>query len=215
MLSLLGAAALTASIGAGAGLLAARVPTGGKLGLGACIATGVTGAILAGFVLPQLGAPVSTSLARGLATTALGAVIPLAALIGLRNANFQRPSRSLLCCLAFRIAGVLCMANAALVMISMPLARQMAISGSTVAVSTIVAFAFALAGLLALRIARQVSALDQVQLNLPEPVASHHAGLMRRLLTSLLLAGAAFATIIGLSSLGLLGRIREGFAIFG
>ena len=87
MLSLLGAAALTVLIGAGAGCLATQVPVRSKPGLTACTAVGTIGAFLAGFVLPQLGAPVSTSLAGGLVTTALGAIIPLAVLIGLRNTS--------------------------------------------------------------------------------------------------------------------------------
>ncbi len=174
---------------------------------------GVTGAILAGFVLPQFGAPVSTSLARGMITSALGAAFPLGALIGLRNANFQRPTRLLLCCLAFRVAGVLCLANGVLVLFSMQLARQAAISATTTTVSIIVAAIFVLAALLALRIANQVSAIGQQQL--PEPMAAKHAEPMRRLVTSLLLAGTAFSAVMGLLMVALLGRIGQGLAIFG
>lgn len=213
MLSLLGAAVLTASIGAAAGMLTAQAPLSPKPSLGVCLAVGMTGAVFAGLVLPQTGVPVSTSFERGIGITALGAVIPLAALIGLRKAKIQRNPRLLLCCLAFRVAGVLCLLNGALVMVSMPLARQSAISAMTTTISTIVTAVFAMAALLVFRIANQVS--DVGQLVLSEPVAGTDADLMRRLLTSLMIASTAFATIMGLFVVVFVGRIGEGFAIFG
>lgn len=132
-----------------AGIADTRRAKAGRLAQ--CLAVGIGGAMLAGLALPQLGVPVSTSLARGIITTTLGALIPLAVLTGWRKAKIQWPTRLFLCAAALRSAAVLSLINAALIMISLKLASQAVISASTVTVSTVVAAIFAMAALLALR----------------------------------------------------------------
>ncbi|WP_296679403.1 hypothetical protein [Novosphingobium sp.] len=50
---------------------------------------------------------------------------------------------------------------------------------------------------------------------MPNPIAKTFADVLRKLRTSLLIAGAAFAAVMGLVVVALLTRIGEGFAIFG
>ena len=111
------------------------------------------------------------------------------------------------------MAGALWLVDAGLVLVSMPLASVARISVQTVIVSAAVAVAFVLAGLLMLRIAGKARDVCRLQ-----PLASLEAPLadaMRGLLTGLILAGAALDVILVLVTVGLLGRIGEGFAIFG
>lgn len=84
-MSILGALLLVATIGAGVGLLATRTPVARMLAPWASITVGVIGAVLAGFVLPQLGVPVSKSLYMGVVTSALGAALPFVVLSGFRK----------------------------------------------------------------------------------------------------------------------------------
>lgn len=213
MLSLLGAAMLAATIGAAAGLLATRVPAQRKTKLPSSIAIGVAGAVLAGFVLPLLGAPVSKSLTMGMVTSAIGAALALAAWHLLRNTSFRDAVHLPLFCFAWCVAGGLCFVNAGLVFASMPLATIARISQQTVTVSAIVGIVLAAAGLLVLRIASQVLAVYRSQPR--EPMGPTIAGPLRGLLTSLILAGIALDAILGLVAVAFLSRIREGFAIFG
>lgn len=213
MLSLPGAAMLAATIGAAVGMVATRVPTRRKPMLPSSIAIGVAGAVFAGFVLPQLGVPVSKSLTMGMVTSAIGAALAMAAWHMLRNRSFRGAVRLRLFCFAWRVAGGLCFVNAGLVLASMPLATIERVSQQTVTVSVIVAIVLVAAGFLVLRIASQVLAVHRSQLR--ESMASTIADPLQGLLASLILAGVALDAILGLVVVALLGRIGEGFAIFG
>ena len=149
----------------------------------------------------------------GLATSAVGAAVPLVAWLALRSARFPGTIRLPLFRLAWGMAGALCLLNAGLVLASMPLARRVSIAVQTGIVSTVVALAFVSAGILVLRIASQVSAVGRLQP--PETTAPTLAHSMRGLLTSLIIAGTVLDAILGLVAVGLLARIGAGFSIFG
>lgn len=209
-MSLLGAALLTVLIGVAVGLLGTQIPAKRQTGPAASIAIAAVGAVLSGFVLPQFGVPVSKSLSMGVATSAIGAILALAVAHVLKNTSASGINRLLLFRLAWWFGGALWLANAVLVLASMPLARH-AISEQTTMISTLVAIAFSAAGFLVLRIAGQVSDICRVQVAEAPPLAHR----LRGLLTSLIVAGFAWDAILLLVGAAFLSRIGEGFAIFG
>lgn len=130
-----------------------------------------------------------------------------------KGTSFQRAARPTVFSLAWHAAGALCLANAALVLASMPLAEQARIAEQTVIVSAVVAIAFVLTGLLVLKIAGRMLEIHRLQP--PAAAAPALADAMRGLLTSLIVAGIALDAILGLVAVAFLSRIGQGFAIFG
>lgn len=84
-MNILGPLIVIVAIGCGVAVLTWQVPKLRTWTLGSQIVLGVAGAVAVGFVLPQFGVPVSSSVTRGVLSSAVGAMLPFLPLYFLRD----------------------------------------------------------------------------------------------------------------------------------
>ncbi|MGM0583916.1 MAG: hypothetical protein ACQEUZ_04640 [Pseudomonadota bacterium] len=208
-----GSLILTVALGGAVGCGLWRLPFARRPGAVAAVAAGAGGGVAAGFLLPQTGLPVSSTPIIGLTTTVAGAVaavLALAALGGGPASGEPRLAAFRAVCMA---ASLLCLLNGALVLASLLLADAAHISRMAVVASAVVAGLFAAAGVLSALVRRRLT--DAVDAVARHPAMSEAAAGLRRLLGTMILAGLASDAALLMMTLAIVGRMRQGFAVFG
>jgi hypothetical protein len=209
MTGLLGPLLLTMTLGGAVGLVTRRGLRAPRPRVPFALAAGAAGGVTAGFLLPQAGLPVSRSPAMGLAVAAAGAALAVLLMRASLGA-FAVKRRQLR---AFRVTALLgawlSLLNAVLVLASLVHAR----SHSPLAVSVAVAAMFATVAILLLRLRRDLT--EAVVAVGDGPPLYDAARSLRHLLLPMTLGATALDAVQLMAALAFLGRMRQGFPVFG